>query len=109
MQEDKLSREPDQVDLPIDGTLDLHTFRPGEVKDLLPQYLSLCRERGILQVRVIHGKGTGVLRETVHSILSRLAEVSSFVPAGEGGGGWGATIVALRPLAKMPDTRMGVK
>ncbi len=56
-------REP--LEPPIDRTFDLHTFRPSEVKDLLIDYLGACRERGILQVRVIHGKGTGALRRTV--------------------------------------------
>jgi dsDNA-specific endonuclease/ATPase MutS2 len=83
------------VELPIDGTLDLHTFRPGDVKDLLPEYLALCREKGILKVRIIHGKGTGALRETVHSILKRLPGVVSYRLAGEEGGGWGATIAIL--------------
>ena len=85
------------VELPVDGVLDLHTFQPKEVKDLLPDYLALCREQGILEVRVIHGKGTGMLRETVHSILKRLPEVVSFRLAGEGAGSWGATMVVLRP------------
>ena len=104
MDGDEIPRELEPVDLPIDGSLDLHTFHPREVKDLLPHYLALCREKGILQVRVIHGKGTGALRETVHSILSRLPEVSSFGLAGEDGGGWGATIVTLKPLRTTPDT-----
>ena len=86
------------VELPIDGTLDLHTFQPGEVKDLLPEYLALCRGKGIIEVRIIHGKGTGTLRETVHSILKRLPEVVSFKLAGEAGGSWGATVVTLRPM-----------
>ncbi len=88
------------VELPIDGILDLHTFQPGEVKDLIPDYLALCRERGILQVRIIHGKGTGALRTTVHSILERLPEVDSFRLAMEDEGGWGATIVSLRPAPR---------
>jgi dsDNA-specific endonuclease/ATPase MutS2 len=83
------------VELPIDGSLDLHAFRPSEVKDLLPEYIALCRVKGIRQVRIIHGKGTGALRETVHAILRRLPEVESFGLAGEDGGGWGATIVIL--------------
>jgi homocysteine S-methyltransferase len=87
---------PAPVELPIDGTLDLHTFRPGEVKDLIPEYLDACRARGISQVRIIHGKGTGALRETVHAILQRLPYVDRFRLAGENGGGWGATIVTLR-------------
>ncbi|HUV37918.1 MAG TPA: homocysteine S-methyltransferase family protein [Patescibacteria group bacterium] len=85
------------VELPIDGTLDLHTFRANEVKDLVPEYLTACRERGILDVRIIHGKGTGALRETVHAILRRLPYVERFRLAGEDGGGWGATIVTLNP------------
>jgi dsDNA-specific endonuclease/ATPase MutS2 len=88
------------VELPIDGILDLHTFRPREVKDLVPDYLTECRERGILEVRIIHGKGTGALRQTVHAILSRLPEVASFGLAMEEAGGWGATIVTLRPIAE---------
>ena len=88
--------EQDSIEYPIDGILDLHTFRPSEVKDLIPEYLEACRERGILQVRIIHGKGTGTLRRTVQAILSRLPEVSSFQSAGEEVGGWGATIVTLK-------------
>jgi len=94
--------DPEPVEIPIDGILDLHTFQPPEIKDLLPDYLAACRERGILQVRVIHGKGTGTLRRTVHSILERLPEVTSFRLAGEDEGGWGATLVELRPGAELP-------
>ncbi len=94
------ANEDDPVEIPIDGTLDLHTFRPDEVRDLVPDYLAACRERGILQVRIVHGKGTGKLREKVHSILGRMPEVISFRLAGEDGGGWGATIVTLRPIIK---------
>lgn len=85
------------IPLPIDGVLDLHTFRPQDVKDLIPDYLSACRERGILSVRIIHGKGTGALRRTVHAILGRLPEVTAFRLAGEDAGGWGATLVELSP------------
>ncbi|MDA8173605.1 MAG: Smr/MutS family protein [Nitrospiraceae bacterium] len=84
------------VELPVDGVLDLHAFNPRDVEDLLPHYLSLCRQKGIFQVRVIHGKGSGQLREKVHSILRRNPEVASFCLAAEGAGGWGATIVTLK-------------
>jgi dsDNA-specific endonuclease/ATPase MutS2 len=63
----------------------------------VPEYLAACQERGIIQVRVIHGKGTGALKRTVHAILSKLPEVASFYTAEEQAGGWGATIVELRP------------
>lgn len=92
--------DPEPIELPIDGTLDLHTFHPREVKELVPEYLAACQEQGILQVRIIHGKGMGVLRRTVHSVLARLPIVASFHVGGEGAGGWGATIVALKPAQK---------
>ena len=65
----------DPVELPIDGELDLHTFHPREIKELIPDYLAACREKGIYQIRIVHGKGKGVLRETVHRLLERLPEV----------------------------------
>lgn len=91
------------VELPIDGILDLHTFEPRDVRELVPHYLDLCRERGILRVRIIHGKGTGALRSTVHTILERSPAVVSFKLAMEDEGGWGATIAILRPVAEPPS------
>jgi dsDNA-specific endonuclease/ATPase MutS2 len=84
------------VKFPIDGVLDLHTFQPGDVKDLVPEYLEECRKHGILQVRIIHGKGVGTIRNIVISVLEKLPYVESFRTAEEGAGGWGATIVTLR-------------
>jgi len=92
----------DAVEFPIDGTLDLHTFHPKEVKELLPLYLEECRAKGIYEVRVIHGKGTGMLRETVHSILGKLPGILSFRLAGQERGSWGATIVYLEQPSQKP-------
>lgn len=97
MGKDNIS-EAEPVEMPINGILDLHTFHPSELKDLLPDYLQECRKRGILEVRIIHGKGTGAMRKTVHSILKRIHEVLSFRMADETAGSWGATLVLLRPL-----------
>ena len=93
-----MTPEDPVVDFPIDGTLDLHMFHPAEVGDLVPEYLRACRERGILQVRLVHGKGKGELRRTVETILDRLPEVAERRTAGEDAGGWGATLVTLHPL-----------
>ncbi len=89
--------QDDPVEIPIDGVLDLHAFQPREVKDLIPEYLQECRRRGILKVRIIHGKGTGVLRRIVHSLLEKDPSVAGFKTADLGGGGWGSTEVSLRP------------
>jgi DNA-nicking Smr family endonuclease len=84
------------VQLPIDGVLDLHTFKPCEIGDLVADYLAACQERGIVRVRIIHGKGIGNLRRSVHSILSKHPEVLSFTLDHPERGGWGATLVLLR-------------
>ena len=83
------------IEMQIDGVLDLHTFQPRDVKYLVPDYLDLCLEKGITEVRIIHGKGTGTLRRTVHAILERMPEVASFSLAPGNAGGWGATLVTL--------------
>ena len=84
------------VPLPIDGVLDLHTFSPRQVKELVPDYLQECLQRDIFQVRIIHGKGIGNLQRTVHAILAKHPAVSSFALDHPEYGGWGATIVHLR-------------
>jgi DNA-nicking Smr family endonuclease len=90
----------ESIEFPIDGTLDLHTFNPRDVKELLPYYLDQCRSKGIYEIRVIHGKGSGMLRETVHSILRKSPGIISFGLAGPEAGGWGATIVHLEEKLK---------
>lgn len=91
------NNEPEAYEWPITGTLDLHLFKPSEVGELVPDYLEECRQRGLLQVRIIHGKGTGQLRERVHAILCRLPDVVSFSLAPAEAGGWGATVVEITP------------
>ncbi len=79
------------VNIPINGTLDLHTFAPKDVKDLVPTYLDECLERGIIEVRIIHGKGKGILRRIVHAALDRYPGVVSY----KHGRSWGDTIIKL--------------
>lgn len=92
------AEEPDEpVAIPITGELDLHTFRPQEIPALLEDYFAECRKRGLLRVRVIHGKGIGTLRATVHAHLQRSPAVAAFAQGDETSGGWGATVVTLKP------------
>ncbi len=84
------------VELAIDGLLDLHGVQPREVAALLEEYLAACVVKGIGNVRVVHGKGIGALRRTVHATLKRSPLVHHFALADESGGGWGATLVVLR-------------
>lgn len=89
--------DPDAiVELPIDGVLDLHTFDPRDVADLVPTWIDACREQGRVELRIIHGKGKGTLRRTVHAILARRSDVLSYGLAPPDRGGWGATLVTLR-------------
>jgi len=84
------------VELPLEDTIDLHTFLPKEVPSLLEEYFTECIKAGINEVRVIHGKGKGFLREKVHSFLRKSALVESFSLGGRAGENWGATVVVLR-------------
>ena len=84
------------VKIPIEDVIDLHTFRPKDVPDLLEDYFSACIDKGIFSVRVIHGKGKGILKKRVQEILSKNPMVESFRDASPGAGGWGASIVELK-------------
>jgi dsDNA-specific endonuclease/ATPase MutS2 len=84
-------------EMPFDGTLDLHTFRPNDVETLVPGYIDECLKRGILTIRIVHGKGRGTLRRIVHAQLDRHPAVVSYRHEGGSGGSWGATVVDLRP------------
>lgn len=92
------------VEYPVDGTLDLHMFRPRDVPELVRDYLGECREAGILNVRIVHGKGIGTLRETVHALLRKMPEVESFrLGDGGSGGSWGATVVQLKAVSESTE------
>jgi DNA-nicking Smr family endonuclease len=80
---------------PIDGTLDLHVFKPADIPSVLEEYIHACAEANIYHLRVIHGKGKGVQRARVASILQKHPMVARFKTASEDGGGWGATLVDL--------------
>ena len=86
----------DVVEYPVDGSLDLHMFSPKDAPSVVEEYLEECLRRGIHEVRIVHGKGRGVLRRTVHAILERHPRVEDF-KIDTGPSGWGATIVHLKP------------
>lgn len=92
--EDHLFSEP--VVIPIEAELDLHTFSPREVEPLLEDYLEACREKGLTEVKIIHGKGTGQLRERVRRLLAKNPLVAHLTDADPERGGWGATTVILK-------------
>ncbi len=89
-----------EVILEINGVLDLHQFSPKDVKTLVPDYLDECLKIDITEVRIIHGKGKGVLRRTVHAILDRLPAVQSYRLDDKQIGNWGATVVCLNKPVK---------
>lgn len=91
-----MTGEDDPIEIPITDTLDLHPFRPDEIRDVVTEYLIEARGRGFGQVRLIHGRGIGVQRNNVQSLLRKLDFVEDFHDADPSGGGWGATVVILR-------------
>ncbi|MBC8419209.1 MAG: Smr/MutS family protein [Proteobacteria bacterium] len=87
--------DSEPVEVPIDGILDLHTFAPEDVSSVVEEYLWACLKEGIHEVRIIHGKGRGVLRRIVHARLERHPNVIDF-GLDSGPSGWGATVVRLK-------------
>ena len=99
MQDDDESSDFDlgePVELPITDVLDLHSFPPREVKDVVLTWLDAAYEEGLRQLRIVHGRGIGVQRQTVRTLLARDPRVAEFGDAPAEAGGWGATWVTLR-------------
>lgn len=90
------------VQIPINGVIDLHTFAPKDASDVVDEYLNVCSQKGLLEVKIIHGKGKGVLRRTVESVLKRHPLVLSF-KQDTGPSSWGATTVFLKGQARSKD------
>jgi dsDNA-specific endonuclease/ATPase MutS2 len=84
------------VVLPLEDSIDLHSFSPKEIPSVVEEYIEQCIRAGIYEVRIIHGRGMGVQRNIVHSILRKHPSVLSFQGAPQEAGGWGATVVALK-------------
>jgi dsDNA-specific endonuclease/ATPase MutS2 len=91
---------PDAVAVAITDELDLHPFQPREVGSLVAEYLDEAQRLGFTRVRLVHGKGVGHLRRTVHATLDRHPAVSGYRLADERAGSWGATLVDLRPRSR---------
>ena len=85
------------IEIPIEDSLDLHPFRPAEIRDVVLDYLEAARAMGFTEVRLIHGKGKGVQRASIRGLLAGLDFVEFYSDAGIGGGEWGATIVRMIP------------
>jgi len=82
--------------VPIEDSIDLHAFSPKEIPSVVEEYIEQCVQTGIYEMRIIHGRGTGVQRRIVQSLLAKHPRVASFKDAPAEAGGWGATVVALR-------------
>jgi dsDNA-specific endonuclease/ATPase MutS2 len=86
---------PEEIVLPIEDSIDLHPFRPKEIRSVVESYLEEALAAGFSEVRLIHGRGIGVQREIVRSLLSRHPRVDGYRDAPSERGGWGATVVRL--------------
>ena len=89
--------------MPLEDWLDLHSFAPRDVRSVVEEYLTTAAAHGFREVRLVHGRGIGVQRAVVRGVLSRHPAVTSFADAPPDAGGWGATIVHLRPPTPRAD------
>ncbi len=92
------------VAIPIEETLDLHSFAPADIPSLVEEYLAAARAAGLAEVRLIHGRGRGIQKARVQSLLRRLPGVAAAREAPADRGGWGATVVTLAPPEDAPST-----
>ncbi len=96
------STEPDgspfgePIVLPLEDSIDLHTFAPKDIPSVVEEYIHECYLAGLYEVRVIHGRGKGVQRQIVRSVLEKNPLVSSFKDAAAESGGWGSTVVVIK-------------
>ena len=93
---DSVSPFDNPVVIPIEDSIDLHPFAPKDIPSVVEEYIEQCRQAGIYEVRIIHGRGTGVQRKIVRSILEKHPAVISFRDASPQAGGWGATVILLK-------------
>ena len=89
------NEDNEAIHIPIDGVLDLHMFAPADAASVVDEYIRACLEKGIYEVRIVHGKGKGVLRRTVHALLKKHPQVTDF-HLDSGLSGWGASIALLK-------------
>ena len=88
------------VILPLEDSIDLHPFAPKDIPSVVEEYLAQCIQAGLSEIRIIHGRGIGVQRNIVRSVLEKHPGVDSFHDASPQAGGWGATVVILKSRAK---------
>ena len=91
-----MNEEHEPVSVPLNGTLDLHQFHPSDTKDLIEELIFECKQKGIAAGRIIHGKGMGTLRETVHAALNKHPDIEKFSLGNQNSGGWGSTTFWLK-------------
>ena len=97
------------VIVPLEDSIDLHAFSPKDVPSVVEEYIEQCQQADLSEVRIIHGRGTGVQRKIVRSVLEKHPAVVSFQDAPPEGGGWGATLVVLKTSEAVQRKRRGTK